>query len=164
MTNFREKHIVTETRRKAAELIIIIAILTALAFIVTRCVVPKNETPEIAEPNAPAPPATHREASRRMRVTAYCPCAKCCGQFADGVTASGAKAVGQIVAADTRFFPFGTRMHIPGYGTATVEDRGGAIKGERLDVLFATHQEALEWGVKYLDVSFDAGDVGGGDG
>jgi 3D (Asp-Asp-Asp) domain-containing protein len=43
-------------------------------------------------------------------------------------------------------------MTIPGYGTVKVEDRGGAIKGDRLDVLFPTHQEALEWGVQWLDV------------
>jgi len=52
-----------------------------------------------------------------------------------------------IVAAD---WPFGTRLRIPGYGVATVEDRGGAIKGQRLDVLFQTHEEALAWGVRWL--------------
>lgn len=90
----------------------------------------------------------------RMKVTAYCPCAKCCGQFADGITASGKPAKGKLIAADKRF-AFGTRMHVPGYGTASVEDRGGAIKGDRLDLLFPTHQDALQWGVKYLDVTIN---------
>jgi len=31
-------------------------------------------------------------------------------------------------------------------------DRGGAIKGNRLDLFFQTHQQALEWGVQHLDV------------
>lgn len=88
----------------------------------------------------------------RYRVTAYCPCAKCCGQHADGITASGKPATGLLVAAD-RSIPFGTMVQIPGYGTAPVLDRGGAIKGARLDVLFATHAEALQWGVQWLDVT-----------
>ena len=93
----------------------------------------------------------------QMRVTAYCPCSKCCGQYSDGVTACGHKIRpgDTFVAADGRY-SFGTEMLIPGYSNGRavkVLDRGGAIKGNRLDVFFATHQEALEWGVKYLEVS-----------
>ena len=91
-----------------------------------------------------------------MRVTAYCPCSKCCGQYADGITASGHKIQpgDAFVAADKRY-PFGTGMVVPGYDnnqTVKVLDRGGAIRGNRLDVFFHSHVEALEWGVKYLDV------------
>ncbi|RLB78852.1 MAG: hypothetical protein DRH24_13755 [Deltaproteobacteria bacterium] len=57
------------------------------------------------------------------------------------------------VAADTRYHPFGTRLYIPGYGKGVVEDRGGAIKGEkRFDVFFNSHQKALKWGRKKIDV------------
>lgn len=86
-------------------------------------------------------------------VTAYCPCEKCCGRFADGTTASGHRIApgDKIIAAPTQI-PFGTKMVIPGYGTASVLDRGGAIKGNKLDVLFPTHQEALRWGVQFLPV------------
>ncbi len=86
-----------------------------------------------------------------MRVTAYCPKKCCCGKFADGYTASGKPAVGLIVAAPPNL-AFGTVLYIPGYGNAFVEDRGGAITGNRLDVLFATHEEAKQWGVQYLKV------------
>lgn len=94
-----------------------------------------------------------------MEVTAYCPCSKCCGPQAAGITASG-KTVdyngGRFVAADTSNLPFGTQLLIPGYSSedAPVEviDRGGAIKGNRLDVFFATHQEALEWGRRHVEV------------
>ncbi len=94
--------------------------------------------------------------SIQMRVTAYCPCRKCCGKYSDGVTACGHKIQpgDTFVAADRRY-PFGTEMLIPGYSNSQpvqVLDRGDAIKGNRLDVFFATHQEALEWGVKYLEV------------
>ncbi|MCF7954583.1 MAG: 3D domain-containing protein [Phycisphaerae bacterium] len=91
-----------------------------------------------------------------MRVTAYCPCEKCCGEWADGVTSNGhvIEPGDCFVAADSRF-PFGTEMLIEGYNAskpAKVFDRGGAIKGNKLDVFFHTHQAALEWGVRYIDV------------
>lgn len=88
-----------------------------------------------------------------MRVTAYCPCEKCCGQWADGQTASGhwIKAGDRFVAAP-KHIPFGTILDIPGYGVVPVLDRGGAITVDRLDVFFSTHQEALIWGVQYLTV------------
>ena len=94
--------------------------------------------------------------SIQMRITAYCPCRKCCGKYSDGVTACGHKIQpgDTFVAADGRY-PFGTEMLIPGYSNSQpvqVLDRGGTIKGNRLDVFFVTHQEALEWGVKYLEV------------
>lgn len=57
------------------------------------------------------------------------------------------------VAADTSYYPFGTRMKIPGYGEGVVEDRGGAIKGpDRLDVYFDSHRRARRWGRQRLDV------------
>jgi 3D (Asp-Asp-Asp) domain-containing protein len=92
----------------------------------------------------------------RMRVTAYCPCSKCCGDYSDGITACNhhIQKGDRFVAADKKY-SFGTEMIIPGYNkscTVEIKDRGGAIQGNRLDVYFDTHQEALEWGVQYLDV------------
>ena len=78
-------------------------------------------------------------------ITAYCPCMKCCGK-SDGITASGEKAVeGVTVAADTNILPFGTKVIIDG-NTYIVQDRGGAIKGNRIDLYFDSHQEALNFG------------------
>ncbi len=92
-----------------------------------------------------------------MRVTAYCPCPSCCGEYSDGITACGHEIQpgDTFVAADRRY-PFGTEMLIPGYSNnrpVKVLDRGGTIKGNRLDVFFATHEEALKWGVQYLEVN-----------
>jgi 3D (Asp-Asp-Asp) domain-containing protein len=85
------------------------------------------------------------------KVTAYCPCAKCCGK-ANGRTASGTKATaGRTVAASSKF-AFGTKLNIGG-NTYTVEDRGGAINGNRIDIFVNTHAEALQWGVRYLTVN-----------
>lgn len=99
-------------------------------------------------------PAKPTATIKRMRVTAYCTCSRCCGKWSDGYAASGVRAIGKMIAADKRY-PFGTVMHVPGYGTATVEDRGGAIKGDRLDLLFPSHESALQWGVKWLDVTIN---------
>ena len=89
---------------------------------------------------------------KEMQVTAYCACEKCCGRFADGITASGMriKEGDRFVAAD---MPFNSLVIVPQYNdgkAVSVQDRGGAIKGNRLDVYFDTHQEALEWGRQNL--------------
>jgi len=95
----------------------------------------------------------------RMLVTAYSPDERSCGIFADNITASGYSVwtnAMKLVAADTSSLPFGTVLTIPGYNNGwpvPVLDRGGAIKGQRLDVLYPTHEEALEWGAQWLDVT-----------
>ena len=92
----------------------------------------------------------------RMRVTAYCPCPKCCDRYSDGVTACGHKIrSGDFFVAADKKYPFGTEVIIPGYKSSEavkVLDRGGVIRGNRLDVFFHTHQEALNWGVRNLEV------------
>ena len=85
------------------------------------------------------------------KITAYCPCAKCCGKTS-GRTASGTKATaGRTVAASSKF-AFGTKLNIGGH-VYTVEDRGGAINGNKIDIFVNSHAEALQWGVRYLNVS-----------
>jgi hypothetical protein len=57
------------------------------------------------------------------------------------------------IAADTKYYPFGTRMYVPGYGWGVVEDRGGKIKGpDRIDLFFESHAEAMQWGRKKVRV------------
>ena len=85
------------------------------------------------------------------KITAYCSCSKCCGGHATGYTASGTKATaGRTVAAPSNF-AFGTKLIINGK-EYVVEDRGGAIKGNRIDMYVNSHAQALAWGVKYLPV------------
>ena len=85
------------------------------------------------------------------KITAYCPCSKCCGK-STGRTASGTKATaGRTVAASSKF-AFGTKLNIGGH-IYTVEDRGGAINGNKIDIFVNSHAEALQWGVRYLPVS-----------
>ncbi len=85
------------------------------------------------------------------KITAYCSCAKCCGKTT-GRTASGTQATaGRTVAAPANF-AFGTKLNIGGQ-IYTVEDRGGAIKGNKIDIYVSSHAAALQWGVRYLPVS-----------
>lgn len=94
-----------------------------------------------------------------MTVTAYSPDHRSCGHWADGRTATNTSVWRhgmELVAADTRLLPFGSMLSVPGYANdkiVPVLDRGGAIKGARLDVLYATHNEALKWGVQKLPVT-----------
>lgn len=94
----------------------------------------------------------------RMKVTAYSPDERSCGASADGITASGYSVLangGFLVAADPSVLPLGSLVSVPGYDDGSVVpvlDTGGAIKGNRLDVLYPTHEVAMRWGVQELDV------------
>ncbi len=106
-----------------------------------------------------------------MEVTAYCPCKQCCAWKRNwlfrpvyasgslkgerktvGQTASGTQADVGTIAADTARYPFGTVMYVPGYGYGRVEDRGGDIKGNHIDVFFKKHHQAEKWGRATLNV------------
>lgn len=81
-------------------------------------------------------------------VTAYCPCEICCGQWATGCTASGALAVPEHTVA-CGILPFGTRIVIDDE-IYTVEDTG--VEGEWVDIFFASHEEALAYGMQIKEV------------
>ena len=119
------------------------------------------------------PPRGVRPYTDVYEVTGYCNCGKCCNWERSwfglgppvvskgvnrgarkivGQTASGVRAHYGTVAADTAVLPFGTVIEIPGYGYGRVEDRGGAIRGKRLDLWFPSHEAALRWGRKRIRV------------
>lgn len=87
-----------------------------------------------------------------MRVTAYCPCTACCGPHACGLTATGRPAAGQIVAVDPRRIPLGSMVHVNGRWHLAA-DTGRAIQGARVDLLCATHDEARQFGTRWLPVT-----------
>lgn len=98
----------------------------------------------------------------KYKVTAYCSCEICCEQYGknrpldkDGneivYTASGEIAEQGITIAADKSIPFGTQLIVDGRAYI-VQDRGGAVKENCLDVYFTSHQEALKWGVQWLDV------------
>jgi 3D (Asp-Asp-Asp) domain-containing protein len=73
-----------------------------------------------------------------------------------GITFSGVKVKRDLystVAADLDVFPIGTVLFIPGYGYGVVADKGGAIKGNRVDLYYETVEDVYnEWGKKTIDV------------
>lgn len=85
------------------------------------------------------------------KLTAYCPCVKCCGK-SDGITATGVKATSnRTVAVDPNVIPLGSEIIIDGI-CYTAEDVGSAVKGNVIDIFFDTHEEALQFGVQYKNV------------
>lgn len=142
--------------------------------------VQQTETAPVTEPETvpetvpeiiPEEPATYpidREPDNlwslgEFKITAYCPCEKCCGYWAtvrptdengDPIvyTASGKIAAqGVTVAADTSVLPFGTVLVIDGH-EYTVQDRGGMVKGNHVDIYFDSHEAAKEWGTQYMEI------------
>ena len=58
-----------------------------------------------------------------------------------------------VIAVDPNVIPMGTRLYVEGYGDAIAADQGGAIKGNRIDLYFDSHQEAMDWGIKTVKVT-----------
>ena len=107
------------------------------------------EVKEVVKEVAPEP---EKVLLGEYRITAYCPCEKCCGSWADGITYTGTEATeGRTIAVDPDVIPLGSIVEINGV-EYVAEDVGGAIKGDRIDLYFNSHEDALEWGVQYLDI------------
>ena len=98
-----------------------------------------------------------------MDASAYCPCTKCCDNWGTIPVSSGKRKtasghtikIGDKFVAAPRKYPFGTEMMIPGYNNGRivkVEDVGGAIKGNKLDLYFDKHTEALQFGRQKIAV------------
>jgi 3D (Asp-Asp-Asp) domain-containing protein len=73
-----------------------------------------------------------------------------------GITYSGVKVrkgIVSTIAADTKVFPLGTLLYIPGYGYGLVADTGSAIKGNKIDLFFLNKKEVYaNWGKKKVNV------------
>ena len=98
-----------------------------------------------------------------FRITAYCGCEKCCGVWGKNrpVDSNGKKIVytaygdiaaeGVTVAADPDILAHNTEIIIDGH-TYTVQDKGGAIQDNRIDIYFENHDDAVRFGVKNVEV------------
>lgn len=94
-------------------------------------------------------------------LTHYCICEKCCGKTPEhpayGITASGREAEPYTsIAVDPLMIPMGAQILID-YGGGEVvvgraDDTGSAIDGSHIDLCVSNHEEALQEGVKTVDV------------
>lgn len=105
-----------------------------------------------------APSRDTTQVSRGSRVitivaTGYCPCNKCNYPYGGKPSYLGYPLARGIAAVDSRVIPMGSRLYIEGYGNAIAADKGGAIVGNRIDLCFDTHQEALNWGIRTVKVT-----------
>lgn len=73
-----------------------------------------------------------------------------CFQGNPNVTASGEATYPNLSIAAPPEIPFGTWVWIDELGWRRVDDRGGRIKGDKIDICFTTKREALEWGKRKL--------------
>ncbi len=89
---------------------------------------------------------------KTMEATAYDPGPESCGIYADGYTYTGKKATYGVVAVDPKVIPLGTKLYIEGYGFASAEDIGSAIKNNRIDLCYDTQREAILFGRKKVKV------------
>ncbi|ANV74229.1 hypothetical protein BCM43_27610 (plasmid) [Bacillus thuringiensis] len=58
----------------------------------------------------------------------------------------------KLIAVDPKVIKLGTKVWVEGYGDAIAGDTGGAIKGNKIDVLFPTEKQAREWGRKKVKI------------
>ena len=93
-----------------------------------------------------------------FRITGYCPCETCCGEWAKNrpilgdreivLTSCGAIArEGITVSADPDVIPLGSKLYIEGYGVRVTQDTGSAVKGRVIDLYFDRHEDAMINGV-----------------
>ena len=167
----------TREQRKAdasARIAAVCLFLAALLIIVAALTVKTTGQPYTGEPPAiedklpgedkPAEGSaelTIGEPLGEFNLTAYCPCMKCCGKWANGITATGTTATeGRTVAVDPALIPYGATVTVYFADGAshsyTAEDCGGGIKGNRLDIYFDDHQAALQFGVQSAMVYVEA--------
>lgn len=99
-----------------------------------------------------------------FKITAYCTCPECCGIWSEQhesrintdyvqTTASGTTPSPYLTAAaDWSVIKPGSEIWIPNVGFFIIEDKGAFIKGNRVDILLETHEQAVNFGVQYIDV------------
>ena len=108
----------------------------------------------------------HNAAGERLvyvgdfRVTHYCACTIC--TWGSGITASGKPVAEGMIASDWSVLPRGTKVYVKRRDTlieTVVEDTGGAIKGNKIDIYVPSHEQALRLGVYTAELYVDPGTV-----
>ncbi|MFC0270865.1 LysM peptidoglycan-binding domain-containing protein [Metabacillus herbersteinensis] len=118
---------------------------------------PKDQNPSVAEASASATSendVAEKEVAKEFTVlaTAYtASCEGCSGTTATGVDLK-ANPDEKVIAVDPNVIPLGSKVYVEGYGYATAEDTGGAIKGNRIDVFIPTEGAAISFGKREVNI------------
>ena len=152
----------------AAVLLLAFALLLPLLTVTTSGQVYTGEPPIIADKlpgeDKPADGSATLDIGESLgefKLTAYCPCVTCCGK-SDGITATGTTATeDRTIAVDPSVIPYGSTVTLyyedGTVHTYTAEDCGGAIRENRIDVFFNSHEAARAFGVQsamvYVEVT-----------
>jgi uncharacterized protein YabE (DUF348 family) len=84
--------------------------------------------------------------------TAYtASCNGCSGKTATGIDLH-ANPGAKIIAVDPSVIPLGTKVYVEGYGYAIAADTGTRIKGNKIDVFFASQSDAYRWGQRTVKI------------
>ena len=87
----------------------------------------------------------------RFKLTAYCPCYSCSEGWGRKTHSGNTACSEHTVAADLSILNLGDTITIDGE-EYKVEDSGGGVKGDHIDIFFDTHEEVEDFGVRYGDV------------
>jgi 3D (Asp-Asp-Asp) domain-containing protein/LysM repeat protein len=89
----------------------------------------------------------------KVKATAYtASCTGCSGVTRTGVNLKS-NPNSKVISVDPKVIPLGSKVYVEGYGYATAADTGGAIKGNRIDIFIASHNDAINFGAKQLKVT-----------
>jgi 3D (Asp-Asp-Asp) domain-containing protein len=110
------------------------------------------------KPAAPAKPAAQKPSSNQVKktltVSASAFTANCKG--CSGITYTGINLKKnphmKVISVDPKVIPLGSKVYVPGYGTAIAADKGSAIKGNRIDVFMPNYNDAIKWGRKTVTI------------
>ncbi|WP_068986580.1 MULTISPECIES: G5 and 3D domain-containing protein [Lysinibacillus] len=87
-----------------------------------------------------------------VTATAYTPyCNGCSGTSATGINLRSSSGL-KVIAVDPSVIKLGSKVWVEGYGTAIAGDTGGAIKGNKIDILVQTEAQASNWGVRKVRI------------
>lgn len=125
--------------------------------IIDEVIVPTEETEPSIEEIIPSTEATMPDTGivylGLFKLTAYCPCTSCSGRWGTQTSTGVTAQVNHTVAVDPTVINYGTKLIIGDWDVVYVaEDCGKSVKGNIIDIYFATHEECVEFGVQYAHI------------
>lgn len=115
----------------------------------------KKEAETVEAPKKEEKPVEEQVAGKVLTVEATAYTASCEG--CSGITSTGINLIEnpdmKVISVDPSVIPLGSKVHVEGYGYATANDTGGAIKGNKIDVFIPNHDDALQFGRKDVKVT-----------